>query len=265
MKQELVLIICNKAIIIASYPLFLVLGIGIAMILFTCSVRRITRISLAKIVPLLVLLVFAVPLGARLLNIWLNWDYYLMHSSKIWAMKAAGFSLYGGLLAGAVTAVIYLRKNKADVWASADAAALAIGPGIAVMRAGCYLNGCCFGKETSLPWGVSYPAGTDAYLYQLLGSGWGNISQETILHPTQIYEMAAAIFCTGIAFVLIGKKAPPGIPFLAFVLLFTIFRFFNLSLRVLPAGLGHVPYFYPLLYGSIILWAIIMLVIRRKS
>ena len=32
--------------------------------------------------------------------------------------------------------------------------------GLAFGRIGCFMNGCCFGKQCSLPWGVQLPAGS---------------------------------------------------------------------------------------------------------
>jgi phosphatidylglycerol:prolipoprotein diacylglycerol transferase len=38
--------------------------------------------------------------------------------------------------------------------------------GLGFGRIGCYLNGCCYGAETSVPWAVQFPYGSDAYLEQ---------------------------------------------------------------------------------------------------
>jgi phosphatidylglycerol:prolipoprotein diacylglycerol transferase len=38
---------------------------------------------------------------------------------------------------------------------------------LAFGRIGCFLNGCCFGKPTSLPWGVRFPYGSFAYRSQI--------------------------------------------------------------------------------------------------
>jgi phosphatidylglycerol:prolipoprotein diacylglycerol transferase len=39
--------------------------------------------------------------------------------------------------------------------------------GLAFGRIGCFLNGCCFGKPTSLPWGVRFPYRSFVYLSQI--------------------------------------------------------------------------------------------------
>ena len=42
--------------------------------------------------------------------------------------------------------------------AMADLAAPWIALGLALTRMGCFLNGCCFGKPSNLPWAVHFPA-----------------------------------------------------------------------------------------------------------
>ena len=66
-----------------------------------------------------------------------------------------------------------------------DGFALPLALAMAVGRWGCFFNGCCFGTETSLPWGVAFP----------------NDDFATRRHPTQLYE---SLFHLGMAGVLYG-------------------------------------------------------------
>ena len=45
-------------------------------------------------------------------------------------------------------------------------------------RVGCFLNGCCYGRPTTLPWGVKFPPGSFASLE------FG----DTPVHPSQLYN-----------------------------------------------------------------------------
>jgi phosphatidylglycerol---prolipoprotein diacylglyceryl transferase len=78
----------------------------------------------------------------------------------------------------AAKAVLGVRVKTGDSFALPLALALAVG------RWGCFCNGCCYGTETSLPWGVAFamPDGTTR-----------------VCHPTQAYE---SLFHLGMAFVL---------------------------------------------------------------
>jgi prolipoprotein diacylglyceryltransferase len=61
-----------------------------------------------------------------------------------------------------------MRVKTGDTFALPLALALAVG------RWGCFCNGCCYGTETTLPWGVSF---------------WVHDSGRWVkCHPTQIYE-----------------------------------------------------------------------------
>jgi len=54
------------------------------------------------------------------------------------------------------------------------------GLGLAIHRAfGCFLNGCCYGRETTVPWGVQFPL-------EHPGTKWYGLTAH--LHPTQLYE-----------------------------------------------------------------------------
>jgi phosphatidylglycerol:prolipoprotein diacylglycerol transferase len=91
-------------------------------------------------------------------------------------------------------------------------------------RIGCFFAGCCYGKETSLPWGVIF---TDPNSLALL-----NVS----LHPTQLYDAA-----NGLAIFLFltwkeKRKAFDGQIFFLFFLLYSITRFFIEMLRGDPRG-----------------------------
>jgi phosphatidylglycerol:prolipoprotein diacylglycerol transferase len=63
-----------------------------------------------------------------------------------------------------------------------DIVAPQIALGIALARVGCFLNGCCFGKESDLPWACTFPPDSQA--------GWGPMAGKAI-HPTQIYSAIA--------------------------------------------------------------------------
>jgi phosphatidylglycerol:prolipoprotein diacylglycerol transferase len=76
-------------------------------------------------------------------------------------------------LAGAYLAV-ELTKKAFDIRVkTGDTFALPLALAMAVGRWGCFFNGCCYGVETSLPWGVSFRQNDGAWLR---------------CHPTQIYE-----------------------------------------------------------------------------
>ena len=63
---------------------------------------------------------------------------------------------------------------------SADAIAPGIALGHVVGRFGCLLAGCCYGKPTTLPWGMTF---TDTFAASNVGT-----PLHVALHPTQLYD-----------------------------------------------------------------------------
>ena len=189
--------------------------------------------------------------GARMLNIFLNWGYYHRNPAMVSSFDSRGFSLFGGILLGGIFGIIFVKMNKLDLWRLADMYAPFLGIGIVLLRLGCYLNGCCFGKETSLPWGVIFPNFSQAHLYQL-GQNSTNLFVVHAVHPTQLYELFGAFICAILAFWLNREKSRSGVAILSFLILFSAVRWINLSFRVMPESYDAPKYFYPLFYGSLI-------------
>lgn len=76
----------------------------------------------------------------------------LVQESSFWL--GGGFVFYGGLLGG-LFYLLVLRGlkfplNKDVIWATVPALTI----GHAIGRFGCFLAGCCYGKETDLFWGI---------------------------------------------------------------------------------------------------------------
>jgi phosphatidylglycerol:prolipoprotein diacylglycerol transferase len=200
-------------------------------------------------------------LGARLFDLAVNWGYYAKDPSRIYDLGFRGFSLYGGLILALFTGAVLARILSMDLWRLADATVPAIASGIILMRIGCFLNGCCFGTETSLPWGVTFPVGSPAWAQHVLSGKVGvfGFGTDRPVHPTQLYEIAAALVLGSYATWLIMRRCTPqqlgrpartpsGVAFLTFALSFTLFRLADDYLRAKPLTTTTPGWFYPVLY-----------------
>jgi phosphatidylglycerol:prolipoprotein diacylglycerol transferase len=195
----------------------------------------------------------AVPVGARLLHAAINRDLYIREPQRLFELDFGGFSLYGGLLLAVVTGFLACRALGVDLVKLADTTTPALGVGLAIARTGCFLAGCCYGYDTDLPWGVVFPIGSNVHLYQLsLGRNLFTWQVDPV-HPTQLYEIAAALLGTALAVWLLWRRSPPGVTFLVCVIWFSAFRWLNWYLRVPPASLTTPSWFYPVVYAVIIL------------
>lgn len=173
-------------------------------------------------------------IGARALDVAFHQDLYAADPEKIIALGFRGFGLYGGLAAGLTVGVISLaalcRRHGISLGLTfgrlADSAIPAVVVGIVLLRIGCFLNGCCAGIATDLPWGVVFPG--DHGLGVL-----GISSDPAAVHPTQIYELLAAIAC-GIMALAVTRRhrdLPAGTAALVFVVGFLFFRAADQVLR----------------------------------
>lgn len=255
---------------ISSYRLFFWLACMAVLVISYAGIRK-RQLPLKKSLLVLTSMALAVPLGARLLHFATNPVIYQQNPAKLWSPHLTGFSLMGGLILAALTGIILSRWLRFNPWPLADSVAPGLGIGIVLMRIGCYLNGCCFGKVSGLPWAVHFPVGSIPYKFYLPGL----IEKKSLfplalisspgIHPTQIYELLAALIITMVIVFLIRKKTPQGVPFLVFTLLFATFRWVNSYFRIPAKSLSIAEWFYPLLYSTIILLSIILLIFRYKS
>jgi phosphatidylglycerol---prolipoprotein diacylglyceryl transferase len=163
-----------------------------------------------------VLLMFAEPdYGASLWNL-LSVDF--LRSGGVW---------YGGFLGGLAAGLLLMRRYKLPFWKTTDAFAPAVALGQAVGRQGCFAAGCCWGEPTTLPWGVEF---TEA-AHRITGVPVG-----VHLHPTQLYESAAALLIFLFLVWLHRRKRFDGQVLTAYAVLYGATRFTIEFFRDDPRG-----------------------------
>lgn len=86
-------------------------------------------------------------IGARLFYVVENLSFYLDKPKEIIMLSHGGLSWFGGLILGVISGIIYLKKNKLSVYKTLDLIAPYIALAQAIGRIGCFLNGCCSGKN----------------------------------------------------------------------------------------------------------------------
>lgn len=125
---------------------------------------------------------------------------------------AGGLVYYGGLVGGILTAYWTSRSYHVRLgdYYPALLPALAVFSGFG--RVGCFLSGCCYGVETSLPIGVIFPA------FSLAPSG-------VPLVPVQLLEAGFDFLLCGVMIWLTNRKSRLPYAVRLYVLLYAAARF----------------------------------------
>jgi phosphatidylglycerol:prolipoprotein diacylglycerol transferase len=150
----------------------------------------------------------------------------------------SGLVWYGGFVLATLTILWLIHRRRMPGWKTADAAAPALALGYAIGRIGCFLVGDDYGVPTSLPWGVAFPRGLPPTTAGALRAQFGvdiapgvPDSQLLAVHPTQLYETAAALTIWLLGRRLLRARVPAGTTALVLVALLSVERFLVELLR----------------------------------
>ena len=180
-----------------------------------------------------ILVVLAGIIGAKILYILVDWNFYVNHPREIFSVSTlrAGGVFSGGLLAALVCAAWYMRKHHLPALATSDAFAPGLALGHAIGRVGCFAAGCCWGRPTHAFWGVTF---TNPLANELVGTPLGRA-----LEPTQLFESAVELANFFVLTWLLKRKKFDGQVIGAYLFLYGVARFFLEFLRDDP-GRGEV-------------------------
>jgi phosphatidylglycerol:prolipoprotein diacylglycerol transferase len=171
-------------------------------------------------------LLFVLPIGLIGARLWFLANatiggnrYYIENPIQMLNIRQGGLHIFGGFLFGAITLLIYLRRNKLDPWLFLDSAGPAVLIGQAVGRIANFINQELYGPPTTLPWGIPIqpdnrlPAYSDLNLFPF---------DTTRFHPTFAYEMLWNLSAAGLLLWLSRRyreEIKPGTIFAGWLLL----------------------------------------------
>ena len=92
--------------------------------------------------------------AARILFIITEWKDFLQNPMQY--LAGAGFVVYGGIIGGALTIYGFCKIKKIDMLAYLDLMIPSVALAQAFGRVGCFLAGCCYGRETDSLLGVVF-------------------------------------------------------------------------------------------------------------
>ena len=191
-----------------SYGVFLALAFVIGIYIAQSRAPR-HGIEPQRMFDVFFVIVVAALVGSRLLYVLEHVSQYAAEPSRLFQLRQGGLSMYGGVLLAAAGAAFYCKRMSIPFLNLADTCAPSLALGEAITRIGCFLNGCCFGTPSTLPWAMVFPTESNA----------GQLFAGVAIQPTQLYASLAhvAIFVVLLAS---GREARrPGYLFGLFLML----------------------------------------------
>ena len=158
---------------IKSYGLMIAIGIIVAATLFINKGKK-KGFDEDSLLNLIIFAIIGGMLGGKGLFIITEFK-NIIKDPSILLNFGYGFVIYGAIGGGALAMYLYCKKKNWNIIEMLDMTV----PGLAIAqgfgRIGCFLAGCCYGAETTLPIGVKFPESS------LAPTG-------IYVHPTQIYS-----------------------------------------------------------------------------
>lgn len=164
------------------------------------------------VLDLVIILVVAGLLGSRLAYLAMfEWQEFLANPAVFFGWNEGGFSglvWYGGLTLGFLAFLVYVRWRRYPFWQMADILAPFLALSYAIVRIGCFLNGCCYGK-------VSHSACTVVFPYV------DSLSR----YPTQLYSSAINLLLFAALMWYYPRRHFQGQVFIFYLLGYSLYRF----------------------------------------
>ncbi len=197
----------GNLISIKMYGAIIAFGFTLA-VLFGGRMAYKWKMSLDKMVDVLIYGTVAAIIGARLYYVFSKWDYYSAHPEQIVRIWEGGLAIYGGIIAGIAAAFVVCKVRKLNFWNLLDIAGMSLLIGQGIGRWGNFTNQEAFGVNTDMPWGMWSTKVHDYIVYhqdEFAANGF-SVDPDKFVHPTFLYE---SIWCLLGVLVLyiITKKA----------------------------------------------------------
>jgi len=212
---------------INTYGVFLALAF-LCAILITVKLAARDGLPREKIYDLCLWMLLSSLIGSKILMFFTEPE-YRDHPLQLLSLDflRSGGVFYGGLIGAILTGYFLMRRYKLPWWKTADACAPGIAIGNFFGRQGCFAAGCCWGKPTTLPWGVKFTE---------LGHEITGVPTDAYLHPTQLYESFAMLLVFFFLLWLHKHRRFSGQVILSYALLYSVIRFGIEFLRDDPRG-----------------------------
>lgn len=183
--------------------------------------------------------------GARVFYVVGHVSEFSGHLSSVFDVNTVGLVYYGGLIFAFPAGLYAIKRLKLPAGTVVGAIGLALPLGIAIARVGCFLNGCCGGKASGLPWAITFPGTTVA------------------VHPTQLYELILDLALFLVLLLVVARRLKGWDLLLCSLAGYSAIRFFVEFFRFHTSP--HAGLFFQLLSAAIFVLSLGILLVRMRG
>ncbi len=192
----------GTGVFVPDYALLQAVSIVLGIYLAVHTAAR-NGLDAEKVFRTCLLTVAGALIGARLYIVLRHAGYYSAHLVETLFFWQGGTASVGAYLGGGVAAMAVAKWQNLPASKFYDASAPSVALAIALGRVGCFVNGCCFGRVSELPWALRFPEGSGPYFAQLRAGLIAPHALSLPVHPTQLYE---ALYAFSLFFILLAYK-----------------------------------------------------------
>lgn len=250
------------------YGIFIGLGVILGVLLALHEAKRTGQNPDTYLDFIIYAMIIAI-IGARLYYVIFSWDFYSQHPEKIFAIREGGLAIYGGIIGGVLTAIVYSHLKKKNFWVMADTMAPSLILGQMLGRWGNFFNKEAFGGFTDNLFAMRYQ------LSQVRASDvTPNILQNLVtvngvdyiqVHPTFLYESMWSLCVFIILLILQRKKKFDGQVCATYFFGYALGRVWIEGLRTDQLCIGNVPVSQALSAVLIIASVVVYFYCKKKA
>ena len=250
------------------YGIFIGLGVILGVLLALHEAKRTGQNPDTYLDFIIYAMIIAI-IGARLYYVIFSWDFYSQHPEKIFAIWKGGLAIYGGIIGGVLTAIVYSHLKKKSFWVMADTMAPSLILGQMLGRWGNFFNKEAFGGFTDNLFAMRYQLSqvhasdvTPDILQNLVTVNGVDYIQ---VHPTFLYESMWSLCVFIILLILQRKKKFDGQVCATYFFGYALGRVWIEGLRTDQLCIGNVPVSQALSAVLIIASVVLYVYCKKKA
>jgi phosphatidylglycerol---prolipoprotein diacylglyceryl transferase len=211
-----------------AYGLFLAIAFLLGMRVAVHYAKR-EQMDTSAITDLVVYIFLSALIGAKLLLVIVDFNYYSQDWSRLLSIYQVGGVYYGGFILAFLVSLWFIRRRKLNFWQTSDVMVMGIAFGQIFGRFGCFFAGCCWGKPAiGFPLAVTF---TRPEAAEQVGT-----PLNVPLHATQLYEALPMILVFATLVYFYNRRKFIGQQLCLYLLMYSVLRFIVEFFRGDPRG-----------------------------